>query len=159
MTTFGELTTTDHRGLHLDLSYNKLLKQKVIENLSPFNRKLRSKYSTSVRLYRNYLEKKVTTQNLEVKVKALFVTAQQQKLNREEDESLNKVDNQITLTMLNTEKKINTQQTTPWSPELNTAIRTVTLWKLTLTQLKTKISQHKSITTIQQALTTTIDLT
>ena len=61
--------------------------------------------------------------------------------------------------MLNAENKINAQQTTPWSPELNTAIRTVTLWKLTLTQLKTKISQHKSITTIQQALTTTIDLT
>ena len=50
---------------------------------------------------------------LEAKVKALLVTAQQRKLNRKEDESLNKVDNQITLIILNEEKKINTQQTNP----------------------------------------------
>ena len=29
MTAFNVLTTTDHRGFHLDLSYNKALKQKV----------------------------------------------------------------------------------------------------------------------------------
>ena len=61
--------------------------------------------------------------------------------------------------MINAEKKINFQQTSPWSPELHIAIRKVTLWKLTLTQLKTNISQHKTITSIQQTLTTTIDLT
>ena len=106
MATFGELTTTDHRGLHSDLSYNKLLKQKVIEHPPPINRKLQSKCPTSVRLYKNYLEKKVTTQKLEAKVKALLVAAQQRKLNREEDESLNKVDNQITMIMLNSENKL-----------------------------------------------------
>ena len=61
--------------------------------------------------------------------------------------------------MLNPEKKINSQETSPWSPELHIAIRTVTLWKLTLTQLKTNISQHKTITYIQQALKTKVDLT
>ena len=61
--------------------------------------------------------------------------------------------------MLNTEKKINSQQTSPWSPELRITIRTLILWKLTLTQLKTNISQHKTITSIQQTLKTTIDLT
>ena len=61
--------------------------------------------------------------------------------------------------MLNTEKKINSQQTSPWSPELRITIRTLILWKLTLTQIKTNISQHKTITSIQQTLNTTIDLT
>ena len=40
--------------------------------------------------------------------------------------------------MINAENKINTPQTTPWSPELHTAIRTVSFWKLSLTELKPK---------------------
>ena len=51
MTAFGELTTTDHRRLHLDLSCNKVLKQKAMEHSPPFNRKNQSKCPTSVRLY------------------------------------------------------------------------------------------------------------
>ena len=50
------------------------------------------------------------------------------------------------------EEKINSQETRPWSPELHIAIRKVTLWKLTLTQLKTNIFQHKPIISIQQTL-------
>ena len=83
---------------------------------------------------------------------------QKRKLTQEENDSLNKLDNQITLIMLNAEKKIQSQKTSPWSPELNNAIRKVTLWKLTLTQLKTKISQHKTISSIQQTLRTKVDL-
>ena len=52
MKAFNELTTTDHRGFHLDLSYKKVLKQKVIEHQSPFNRKLKSNFPTSVRFYK-----------------------------------------------------------------------------------------------------------
>ena len=62
MTAFNELTTTDHRGFYLDLSYNKVLKQKVIEYPSPFNRKLQSNNPTTVKFYKKYLEKKVTKQ-------------------------------------------------------------------------------------------------
>ena len=61
--------------------------------------------------------------------------------------------------MLNAENKINYEQIITWSPELHIAIRTVTLWKLTLTQLKTNILQHQNITSIQQTLPITIDLT
>ena len=52
MTVFGELTTTDYMGLHLDLSYNKVLKQKVLEHPSPYNLKLQSKCPIPVRLYK-----------------------------------------------------------------------------------------------------------
>ena len=51
------------RGFHLDLSYNKVLKQKVIEHQYPFNRKFQSNFPTSVRFYKKYLEKKVTKQD------------------------------------------------------------------------------------------------
>ena len=93
MTAFSELAIFDYRGFHLDLSYNKALKQKVIEHPLPLNRKLQSKGPIFVTLYQICLEKKVTTQKLEAKVKALLVIAQQRQLNKEEDESLNKIDN------------------------------------------------------------------
>ena len=147
------------RGFHLDLSYNKVLKQKVIEHQYPFNRKLQSNCPASIRFYKKYLEKKLTTQKVESKVNTMLTIAQKWKLTQEENEYLKKLDNQITMIMLNAEYKITSQQIIPWSPELLIAIWTVTLWKLILTQLKTNTSQHKTITVIQQTLKTTIDLT
>ena len=158
MIAINELTTTDHRSFHLNLSYTKVMKQKANEVPCPFDRQLQLKCPTSVIFYKKFLEKKTTTQNLEAKASTLLTIAQQQTLTQQEDESLNKLDNQITTIMLNAEKKINWKQTSPWSPELHIAIQTVTLWKLTLTQLKTKISQHKNITAIQNKLTLTINL-
>ena len=134
------------------------MKQTANELPSPFERQLQSTCPTSVRFYKKFLEKKITQQKLEAKVNTLLTIAQQRTLTQEENESLNKLDNQITKIMINAEKKINCKQTSPWSPELHIAIRTVTLWKLTLTQLKTKISQHKNITSIQNKLTLTINL-
>ena len=52
MTAFNERITTDHRGIHLDLSYSKVMTQKVIEYPSLFNRQLQSKCPTSVRFYK-----------------------------------------------------------------------------------------------------------
>ena len=48
--------------------------------------------------------------------------AQQRKLTRVEDDEFNQAYNQITSIILGTEKKINTQQISPWSPELHIAI-------------------------------------
>ena len=132
MTAFNEHITTDHRGFHLDLSYNKVLKQKVIEHPSPFNRKLQSNCPESVRFYKKYLENKATKQKLESKVNTLLNIAQEQKLTQEENNYLNKLDNQITMIVLNAEKKRNSQETSPWSPELHIVIQKVTLRKITL---------------------------
>ena len=152
MTAFNKLTTTDHRGFRLELFYNKVLKQKVIENPSQSNRKLQSNCPTSIRFYKKYPKKKVTKQKLESKVNTLLNISQKRKLTQEENDYLNKLDNQITMIMFNAEKKINSQEKSPCSPELHIAIRKVTFWKLTLTQLKTNISQHKPIMYIQQTL-------
>ena len=62
------LQRTYHRGFHLDLSYDKIMKQKTIYHPSPFNRKLQSKCPPSIRFYKYSLENKVTTQRLESKV-------------------------------------------------------------------------------------------
>ena len=93
MIAFNELTTTDHRGFHLDLSYTKVMKQKANELPSPFDRQLQSKCPTSVRLYKKFLAKKITTQKLEAKVSTLLTIDQQRTLTQEKDESLNKLDN------------------------------------------------------------------
>ena len=97
----------DHRGFHLNLSYNKVLKQKVIEHPSLFNRKLQSNCPTSVRFYKKYLENKITAQKLQSKVKKMLTIAQERKLTQEENDYLNQLDNQITIIMLNAENKIN----------------------------------------------------
>ena len=89
----------------------------------------------------------------------MLTIAQKRKLTQQENDYLNKLDNQITMIILNAENKINSQQTSPLSPELYIEIRTVTLWNLTLTQLKTNISQYKTITSIQQTFKKIIDLT
>ena len=49
ITGFCELTTTDHRGLYMDISHHMLLKNKTIEFPSPFNSKIQSKCHISVR--------------------------------------------------------------------------------------------------------------
>ena len=90
----------------MDLSYNKVLKQKIKEHPSPFNRKLQSNYPTSVRFYKKYLEKKVTTQKLESKVNTMLTIAQEQKITQEENDYLNQLDNQITMIIFNAKKKI-----------------------------------------------------
>ena len=93
MTTFGGVTTTDHRGFHLDLSYDKVMKEKVIDDSSPFNRKLQSKCPTSVRFYKHYLENKGRTQRLDLKVQVLLDITQQRKLTSIKNNALNKVKN------------------------------------------------------------------
>ena len=83
------------------------MKQKVIEYPPPFNRQLQSKCLISVRFYKKFLEKKVTKQKLETNVSAMLTITKQRTLTQKEDESLNKLDNQITMIMLNVEKRIN----------------------------------------------------
>ena len=52
MTGFFELTTTDHRGLHMDLSYNILLNNKTIYFPSPFNRKSNRNFQILQKIFR-----------------------------------------------------------------------------------------------------------
>ena len=132
MTGFCEVTTTDHTGLRMYLSNNIILKNKTIYFTFPFNKQFQSKCPTSVRFYIKCLENKITNKNLESKVKALLEIVQQRRLTTNEDNALNKVDTQITSIMIGSEKKIHNHQKTPLSPELHIALRTVTLWKLTL---------------------------
>lgn len=77
MTAFYEFTITNHTGLHMDLSHNMLLKNKTIDSPSPFNRKLQSKFHTSVRFYKGYSENKITKQDNETKVQTLLEIEQQ----------------------------------------------------------------------------------
>ena len=62
----------------------------------------------------------------------MLTITQEQKLTQEENDYLNKLDNQITMIVLNAEKKRNSQETSPWSPELYIVIQKVTLRKITL---------------------------
>ena len=82
-----------------------LLKDKNITFPSPFNRKLQSKFPTSVRFYKRYLEKKITKQNSKSKVESLLKIAQQRRLKNVENDELDKVNKNITSIMIESEKK------------------------------------------------------
>ena len=47
----------------------------------------------------------------------------------------------------------------PWSPRLNDAIKTLSLWKIILTQQKTKISHRNQIERIQRSMHSKLDIT
>ena len=72
--------------------------------------------------------------------------AQQRKLTNIENDELDKVNKNITSILIGSEKKLSNQQTRPWSTELHIEIKVVTLWKLILTQARTKISQQRQYT-------------
>ena len=58
MTTFGELVSSDHRGLYIDIPTTSIIKHTTDEMPSSFQRTLKSSCPKSVRVYKRHLEKK-----------------------------------------------------------------------------------------------------
>ena len=60
--------------------------------------------------------------------------------------------------MLKAENNIKGQSNTyPWSPELHDAVRSVSIWKVKLTQNKTKVSHLNQIEYLTKSMQTPID--
>ena len=55
MTAFNEITVLDHCGLFIDVKKDIVLKDKIIEVISPFSRKLQSNYPKVIRHYKKQL--------------------------------------------------------------------------------------------------------
>ena len=133
---------TDHRGLHIDISYNTLLDNKTIDLPSLFNRKLQSKYPASVWFYKRYLEEKITKQKLESKLELLLKNAQQPKLTKDEEDELNIVDNKTTFILIGMEKDKQSRIYSLVSRATNRNTKSNS-WEIILTQARTNILQQK----------------
>ena len=101
MTAFNELTTTDYKGVHLDLFYSKVMKKSdrtfiSIQQKSPIV--MYNIFSILLKLPR----KESNNTKVEIKGKR-SVNHGLKQLTQEEGKSLNKLDNQATMIMLNVE--------------------------------------------------------
>ena len=141
MTTFGEIVYSDHRGLYIDIPTNSITKHINDEIPSSFQRTLKSSCRRSVRVYKCHLETQTTKHKIQDKIKSLLTIAVTRKISVIEEQLLNIIDSSITQIMIEAEKKTNKfNHNYPWSPDLHTAIKTISIWKL----IKHQITNHIS---------------
>ena len=159
MTAFGDLVTSDHRGLYIDLPIESISKPHQPDVNQHFQRTLKSSCPRSVRKYKKYLKKEITKREITNRINKLSIIVQTRKLNKMEEKELNNIDACITKIMLDAEKKTSQyQHNSLWSPELHIALKTFTIWTLIKTQLTTHVSQHSQIKHIQDALEEPINI-
>ena len=141
MTAFGELVSSDHRELYIDLPTISITKHINDEIPSSFQRTLKSSFPRSVRVYKCYLEKQITKNMIPDKIKSLLTIVAPRKLSAIEEQSLNNIESSITQIMIEAEKKTTKfNHNSPWSPGLHIAIKTLSIWKL----IKPQITNHIS---------------
>ena len=159
MTAFGDLATSDHRGLYIDLPIESISKPHQPDINQHFQRTLKSSCPRSVRKYKKYLKKEITKREITNRINKLSIIVQTRKLNKMEEKELNNIDACITKIMLDAEKKTSQyQHNSLWSPELHIAIKKFTIWTFIKTQLTTHVSQHSQIKHIQDALEEPINI-
>ena len=127
---------------------------------SPFSRSVQFKNPQAIRKYKRKLEIQIAKFNIEERLDKLYQIGKLNKLNNNDENELNQIDDDITTSMLQSEKSIQTQHYNhPWSPTLHRAIRKVTIWKAILTQIKTGYSPQQKIQKLQKNVSPLITTT
>ena len=159
-TAFNELTISDHKGFYIDILREGIMKRSESILTSPFSRSVQSNNPQAIRKCKSKLEIQIVKFNIEERLDKRYQIAKLNKLNNNDEKELNQIDDDITTSMLQAEKSIQTQHHNhPWSPTLHRAIRKVTTWKAILTQIKTGYSQQKQIQKLQKNVTSLITTT
>ena len=104
MTGFNDITTSDHCRFFLDLSRDVILKGKITQIPSPFERQLKSNSPKTVKKYKHYLKQQINKYNIESQIETILNISKQRKLTKGEAVSLNRIDTLITKIMLTAEK-------------------------------------------------------
>ena len=126
----------------------------------PFSRSVQSNNPHAIRKYKRKLEIQIVKFNIEERLDKLYQIGKLNKLNNNDENELNQIDDDITTSMLQSEKSIQTQHYNhPWSPTLHRAIRKVTIWKAILTQIKTGYSPQQKIQKLQKNVSPLITTT
>ena len=159
MTAFGELVSSEHRWLYIDLPTTSIEQHINDEIPSSFQKTLKSSCPRSVRVYKRHLENQITKNKILDKMKSLLTIVATRKLSAVEEKSLNNVYSSITQIMIETENKTNKcNHNYPWSPDLHIAIKTLFIWKLVKTQITNHISQDLQIKKIHSSLLEPINI-
>ena len=85
MTAFNELTVSDHCGLLIDVKKDTVLKDKIVEQISPFSRKLQSNSPKVIRHYKKQLKKQIEKGNVEQRAKNIHKITTIRKLTSNEE--------------------------------------------------------------------------
>ena len=116
MAAFNELTISDHCGLFIDVKKDAIMKDKIIEETSPFLQKLQSNSPKVIRHYKKILKKQIEKGNIEQRAKEIHIIATIRTLTPTEEKELNTIDDEITEILLKAEKNIKGEQhNLPWS--------------------------------------------
>jgi exonuclease III len=126
---FNQRIFSDHRGMYIDLALPGLFDRALTTLASPANRHLCSTNPKHVQKYIRelyaYLQQHLVLQRLE-EIK-----------DHEDHQSAEQIDRDITRAMLYAELKCKSFNRLPWSHDLHTAMTTLYILKMQLTQLRT----------------------
>ena len=106
MTAFNKITVSDHCGLCIDVKKDFVLKDKIVEVISPFSRKLQSNSPKVIIHYKKQLQKQIEKGNVEQRAKDIHTIVKKIKLTSIEKRELNNIDEEITKMLLREEKSI-----------------------------------------------------
>lgn len=138
MTTYDEISSSDHRGKFLDIQMRKFLANSFLEVTDHTSRKLRE--TVGFVTYKQHLMNFTTTNKIFDRTNNFNDKLSKDKLTPDDIKEINDLDELITKEMLASEDKIRKRQNHyPWSPILEKAILEVSLWKFNISELKNEV--------------------
>ena len=135
------LTTTDHRGLYLDIDLTRFLKCQPPKASTIIHRSLRTNNPQGAKEYCQILEKWLKTSQLETKLSKL--TTDQDTASSQTLSNLIHLEEEFTKIKQQAEQRLVKQYMHPWSPKLKQAQQTVYYYKLWLSEFRTGRRYHK----------------
>ena len=151
VTSFNEVTTSDHRGKIIDLRLRDYLKNSYASISNASSRTLQSKNTKNVVKYKQHLQNIVSNKLVVEKAKLLQEKLNTNSITSNDFKQINDLDNILTLEMLKIERMIIRDGLQfPWSPALAIAILQLSIWRLIMSELKIKTSRQTKL----QQLTT-----
>lgn len=132
-----EVCNGDHRALFADFDLKTFLRGEPSEESRAPRRGLTTNNPRAVLAYREFLKKELDTSNLESDANMInYAIKMEARTHEDIRKMMNKLDDDLTRTKLEADKKCEKINNTPWSPELMKAKRTKTFWQLWVSELK-----------------------
>ena len=85
---FNELTTSDHKGLYIEISREEIRKRLESNSSSPFTRNVQSNNSQAIRKYKRKLEVNINKFNIKERIEKLYTIVKLSKLNNNDEKEL-----------------------------------------------------------------------
>ena len=156
ITAYDEIAPSDHRGEFVDIQLQKFLANSFQEVTDHTSRKLQTRDSAGVITYKDHLRDFTNTHKIFDRIDSIQSKLEKDILILDDMVEINDLDTLITRGMIASENKIKKRQNQyPWSPILDQAILSVSLWKLITSEIKNEVSKEMQIQRILRLLDTT----